>query len=462
MLCGHGYGHRLIVIVVDKLNRAVAVEATVDVDRWREHFDTAFARIAGRFGRVEPRRQARAFLLGLLSDVDTRSSWQLAEQAGHASPHRMQRLLGEAVWDADKVRDDLRQYVVDELGDPRGVLVLDDTGDVKKGNLSVGVQRQYTGTAGRIENAQVSVFLAYATDAGRALIDREMYLPKVWAEDRQRLERAGVPEDVTFATKNALGRRMLARALEAGVPAGWATADEFYGGDPILRRNLQASSVGYVLAVAKSHRVSLPIGVLRADRATARLHRRCWNRLSAGKGAKGERAYDWALLRITPPTDEAVGHHWLLVRRRISDGELAYYRCWSPRRVTLAALVRVAGTRWSIEECFQASKGEVGLDQHQVRTWNSWYRYTTLAMLAHALLSVIAAHERKCHVKTDDGLIPLTVNEIRHLFAKLIINTVRTISYWLHWSTWRRRHQQRALTSHYRRRGADTDRHPST
>jgi SRSO17 transposase len=374
----------------------------------------------------------------------------------------MQRLLGEAVWDADKVRDDLRRYVVDELGDPGGVLVLDDTGDVKKGNHSVGVQRQYTGTAGRIENAQVSVFLAYATDAGRVLIDREMYLPKVWAEDRRRCQDAGVPDDVTFATKNALGRRMLTRALDANVPAAWATADEFYGGDRILRRDLQARQVGYVLAVAKSHRIILPIGVLRADQAAARLHRRCWNRLSAGKGAKGERDYDWALLRITPPGDEAAGHHWLLVRRRISDGELVYYRCWSPKRVTLAALVRVAGIRWSIEECFQASKGEVGLDQHQVRKWNSWYRYTTLAMLAHALLAVIAAHEREHRAEHDDELIPFTVNEIRHLFSKLITNTVHTISYWLHWSAWRRRHQQRALTSHYRRREPDTDRHPST
>jgi SRSO17 transposase len=450
------------VIVVDKQDRAVAVEASVDVDRWQEHFDTAFARIAGRFGRVEPRRLARAFLLGLLSDVDSRSCWQLAEQAGYASPNGMQRLLGEAVWDADQVRDDLRRYVVDELGDPRGVLILDDTGDVKKGNHSVGVQRQYTGTAGRVENAQVSVFLAYATDAGRVLIDRDMYLPKVWAEDRQRCQAAGVPDDVTFATKNALGRRMLTRALDANVPAAWATADEFYGGDRILRRDLQARNVGYVLAVAKSHRVNLPIGVLRADQAAVRLYRRCWNRLSAGKGAKGERDYDWALLRITPPADEAAGHHWLLVRRRISDGELAYYRCWSPKRVTLAALVRVAGIRWSIEECFQASKGEVGLDQHQVRKWNSWYRYTTLVMLAHALLAVIATHEREHHTQADDGLIPFTVNEIRHLFAKLITNTVHTISYWLQWSTWRRRHQQRALTSHYRQHEANTDRHPST
>jgi SRSO17 transposase len=327
---------------------------------------------------------------------------------------------------------------------------------------SVGVQRQYTGTAGRIENAQVAVFLAYASAKGRALVDREIYLPKVWTEDRQRCRAAGVPDDVGFATKVTLGRRMLTRALDAGVPARFATADEFYGGDRGLRRDLQGHGVGYVLAVAKSHRVTLPIGVLRADQAAARLHRRCWNRISAGKGAKGDRHYDWAWLRITPLADETRGQHWLLVRRSVSDGGLAYYRCWSPTPVTLARLVRVAGIRWCVEECFQAGKGEVGLDQHQVRKWTSWYRYTTLVMLAHALLAVIAANERQHRLITDNELIPLTVNEIRHLFAKLITNTVRTISYWLHWSTWRRRHQQRALTSHYRRRETGSDRHPST
>ena len=198
---------------MDSHNLAVAVEASVDVDVWREQFDTAFARIAGRFGRVEPRWQARSFLLGLLSDVDTRSCWQLAEQAGDVSPHAMQRLLGEAVWDADKVRDDLRAYVADELGDPDGVLILDDTGDLKKGIFSVGVQRQYTGTAGRVENSQVAVFLAYASSRGRALVDREVYLPKVWTDDRERCQAAGVPDDIGFATKVTLGRRMLTRAF---------------------------------------------------------------------------------------------------------------------------------------------------------------------------------------------------------------------------------------------------------
>jgi SRSO17 transposase len=206
-----------------------AVAVAVSVDEWQEHFDAAFARIAGRFKRVEPRLAARDYLLGVLSDVDTRSGWQLAEQAGHRSPHRMQSLLAQAVWDEDAVRDDLRDFVVDTLGDPQGVLVADDSGDLKSGTCSVGVQRQYTGTAGRIENAQVATYLAYASRKGRALIDRELYLPKSWTCDRKRCQAAGVPDTVEFATKVTHARRMIARALDAAVPAAWVTADEFYG-----------------------------------------------------------------------------------------------------------------------------------------------------------------------------------------------------------------------------------------
>jgi SRSO17 transposase len=362
-------------------------------------------------------------------------------------------LLGEAVWDADKVRDDLRGYVVATLGDPQGVLVLDDTGDLKKGTQSVGVQRQYTGTAGRVENAQVAVFLADATPRGRALIDREIYLPHSWTDDPDRCAAAGIPAQVGFATKTVLGRRMLTRALDAGVPAGWVTADEAYGGDRALRRDLQIRGIGYVLAVANSHHVVLAtVGNVRADRVVADLlPSRAWQRLSAAAGAKGERDYDWAWITIVAPAGERSGQHALLVRRRISDGELAFYRCFSPRPVTLAALVRVAGIRWMIEECFQAGKGETGLDQHQVRRWKSWYRYTTLVMLAHAILTAIAVNTHTVD-DPDDALIPLTVNEIRHLFAKLVLTPVRTIGYWLTWSYWRRRHQARAKASHYRRR----------
>src|SRR6266536_537477 len=431
-----------------------AVGARVTVGDWVEQFEVGFACIAGRFARVEPRRQARAFVLGLLSDVDTRSCWQPAEQAGDGSPHRMQRLLGEAVWDADAVRDDVRRYVVDELGDPGAVLIIDDTGDLKKGTASVGVQRQYTGTAGRIENSQVAVFLAYASRHGYTLIDREVYLPRSWTDDPARCAAAGVPEHVRFATKIALARRMLTRAADAGVPAAWATADEFYGGDRGLRRDLQARGVGYVLAVARNHRVTAcaAIGPQRADHIAADLSPRAWNRYSAGDGAKGPREYDWAWVAITPPADEQAGHHALLIRRSRSDGELAFYRCFTPRPVGLPTLVRVAGTRWCVETCFKTSKNATGLDEHQVRRWDSWYRYTTLVMLAHAILTVIAARERARRPPDERDLIPLTVNEIRRLFAKMIATTIRTITHWLAWSHWRRLHQARAKTSHYRRR----------
>jgi SRSO17 transposase len=433
-------------------DHAAAAGHSVAAEQWLAEFDTGFAAVAGRFGRVEPRRRARAFLLGLLSDVDTRSCWQVAEQAGDASPHGMQRLLGEAVWDADKVRDDVRGYVVDALGDPGGVLILDDTGDLKKGTHTVATQRQYTGTAGRIENAQVAVYLAYATARGSTLVDREVYLPRAWTDDRARCTAAGVPEHVRFATKITLGRRMLARALDAGVPAAWCTADEFYGGDQYLRADLQARGIGYVLAVAKSHRVTARAvdGPVRADRLAAALPARAWNRISAGAGSKGERDYHWAWIAITPPAGETGGQHSLLVRRRIGDGELAFYRCWSPRPVPLRTLVTVAGTRWTVETCFQTGK-RIGLDEPQVRRWDSWYRHVTLVMLAHAILTVIAARERDRHA--DPALIPLTLPEIRRLFARLITTTIHTIDHWLHWSNWRRRHQARAKTSHYRRRG---------
>jgi SRSO17 transposase len=325
------------------------------------------------------------------------------------------------------------------------------------------VQRQYTGTAGRIENSQVTTFLGYASGKGRALIDRELYLPRSWADDRARCTAAGVPADVQFATKISQARRMLTRAYQAGVPAAWVTADEFYGNHRGLRRDLQARRLGYVLGVARNHRLTLATGLTVTAQHIADRHlpRRSWNRLSAGKGHKGERTYDWAMVGILAPTDEATGHHWLLVRRRIRDGELAFYRCWSPEPVTLAALARVAGVRWCIEECFRAGKDEVGLDQHQVRTWTSWHRYTTLAMLAHAILAAIAAREHTNRPQRTRRLIALTVNEIRHLFAKLITNSIRRVNHWLHWSGWRRQHQARALSSHYRRRDDDPDSHPS-
>lgn len=307
----------IMLVVWTSEDHVVAAGVRVDPGVWREEFEAGFARIAGRFGRVESRRAARAYLSGLLADVDTRSCWQLAEHAGDASPHRMQRLLGQMVWEADAVRDDLRQYVVGALGDARAVLVIDDTGDLKKGTCSVGVQRQYTGTAGRVENAQVAVFLGYAARSGYALIDRAVYLPRSWADDPDRLATAGVPDDVGFATKITLARRMLARALDAGTPAGWVSADEFYGGHRHLRQDLQTRLVGYVLAVARSHRVTVGRGIAaqRVEQVAAGLASRSFNRVWAGNGSKGRRDYDWAWVGITAPEAEqsAGGCHWLPV-----------------------------------------------------------------------------------------------------------------------------------------------------
>ena len=406
-------------------------------------------RIAGRFARVEPRRRARQFVAGLLARLPRTNCWTISEHAGEATPYGLQHLLGRAVWDADAVRDDVRGYVVEQLADPDAVLAVDETGDVKKGTATVGVQRQYTGTAGRTENAQVTVWLTYATAAGHGLIDRALYLPRCWTDDPDRRAGAGVPAGIGFATKPALARQMIARALDAGVPARWVTADEVYGGDPQLRTECERRRLGYVLAVARDYRVPTAAGPLRADMLTLQLPARAWQPLSAGPGAKGHRLYDWALIDI-PTTEPATGHRWLLVRRHRRTGKRAYYRCYTPTPVPLTTLVRVAGTRWAIEEDFQTGKGLSALDQHQVRTWTSWHRWATLALLAHAFLTVTAAVE---HVRerapTDQ--IPLTRNEISHLFAAAILQPVRTLGHRLHWSRWRRRHQHRARTHHYQR-----------
>src|SRR5579875_705197 len=338
--------------------------------------------IAGRFGRVEPRRAARQFVLGLLAPLERKNCWWLAEHAGHRDPQAMQRLLRTAVWDADAVRDDLRTFVAGQLGDPEGVLIPDETGFLKKGTGSVGVQRQYSGTAGRIENSQVGVFLGYATARGRALIDRRIYLPRSWASDRPRRAAAGVPAGVRFAAKAELALEMITGAVTARMPAAWVASDELYGNSGAFRAGVARLGLGYVVAVSRDHRVpAFPGGRrrLRADRIAAGLPAGCWQKISAGTGAKGPRWYDWAWVDAHQP-----GHSLLI--RRGSTGELAFYRCWSPQPVPLATLVRVAGLRWAIEEGFQMAKDQTGLDHYQVRTWTGWHRFTTLAMLAVAFL----------------------------------------------------------------------------
>jgi len=420
-------------------------------------FDELMGRIAGRFARVEPRRRVRQFVAGLLAELPRTNCWTIAEHVGEASPYGLQHLLGRAVWDADAVRDDVRGYVVEQLADPQAVLVVDETGDLKKGTTTVGVQRQYTGTAGRTENAQVTVWLTYASRVGHGLIDRALYLPRCWTDDPERRTTAGVPDSAGFATKPALARQMIARTLDAGVPARWVTADEVYGADPGLRAELERRRVGYVLAVARDYRVPTAAGPIRADMLTLQLPRRAWQPLSAGPGAKGHRVYDWALIDV--PAGRAEGHRaegqwWLLVRRHRRTGKRAYYRCYAPAPVPLTTLVRVAGRRWAVEEDFQTGKQLTALDQHQVRTWTSWHRWATLALLAHAFLTVTAAIEHTRAPAPADQ-IPLTRNEISHLFAAVLLRPLQTLNQRLHWSTWRRRHQHRARTSHYQRQARE-------
>jgi SRSO17 transposase len=316
------------------------------------------------------------------------------------------------------------------------------------------VQRQYTGTAGKIDNAQVAVYLAYATTAGHGVIDRELYLPQGWLDDPQRRHAAGVPDQRSFASKPELARVMLARALEAGVPAGWVTADEVYGGSPALRGWLETHRLPYVLVVKATEPLRARPGVpTTAARLAEDIPPACWLRLSAGQGAKGRRWYAWA--RVTLSAADAPGgwERWLLVRRSLHTGELAYYVCASPAGLPLVALVRVAGCRWRVEEAFQAGKGLCGLDQHQVRRWRSWYRWVTLAMLAYAFL-VVAAVTEHARRPAPPGVIELTCNEIQHLFATLVAVPVADRGHRLRWSWWRRRQQARARACHYRRQTA--------
>jgi SRSO17 transposase len=365
-----------------------------EVEGWAVEFERLVERIGPRFARPEVRRRVAGFLRGLLGGVDRKNGWQLAEHAQETTPEGMQRLLTTTRWDADALRDDVRGYIVEQLGDPGGVLVVDETGFLKKGTKSAGVQRQYSGTAGRIENCQVGVFLAYASGKGRALVDRELYLPAEWVADPARRVEVHVPEQVGFRTKPQLAQQLLERALDAGVPAGWVTADEVYGGDARLRAFLEQQDLAYVLAV----KATQPLWVtgeqgpaeLPARQLVAGLPARAWRRLSAGDGAKGPRVYDWARVALTRPGWPGRGF-WLLARRRLTDGELAFYACFGPARTSLAELVGVAGTRWAVEECFQAAKDQVGLDHYQVRRWDAWYRHVTLVLVAQAFLAAVRA-----------------------------------------------------------------------
>jgi SRSO17 transposase len=346
-------------------------------------------RLAPYFARSESRQRVMAYLHGLLSAAERKNSWQVAEICGEPTPYGFQYLLNRADWDADAVCDELRIYIIQHLGDPNGVLVLDETGFVKKGRHSAGVARQYTGTVGKVENCQIGVFLGYASPLGHALLDRELYLPHEWTDDRERCQQAGIPGDRGFATKPQLARQLLARAFAAGVPTKWVTGDWVYGNDRQLRRWLEGRPQPYVLAVSGQEYVWVDGRQRQVKRCLAALAEEGWRRLSAGDGAKGPRWYDWCWLPLAAPLEPG-WCRWLLVRRSISDPtDLTAYMVFAPQATTLEEVVPVAGSRWTIESGFEAAKGEVGLDHYEVRTWTGWYRHITLAMWALALLTIM-------------------------------------------------------------------------
>jgi SRSO17 transposase len=361
-----------------------------------EALDEVHVRIGPRFRRAEVRKRVRRFLSGLLAPVERKNGWQLAEVLGERGPHGVQRLLAEADWDAEAVRDDLRAYVLEHLGEEAGILVVDETGFLKKGKKSAGVAPQYSGTAGGRANCQIGVFLLYASPKGAAFLDRDLYLPDEWTQDRVRCREAGVPETAGFATKGALAQRMLARAFAAGVRAAWVVGDTIYGSDE-LRTWLQTQQQPYVLAVAETHPVwvagqAQPVGLVAALLPDA-----AWVPLAAGEGSQGPRLYTWAWLEVdAEPGARGGWRSWILIRRSLSEpSKRAYYRVWGPPQITLADLVRIAGQRWRIEAGLEEAKGEVGLDEYEVRTWTGWYRHITLALLAHAVLVVLRAQAQE-------------------------------------------------------------------
>jgi len=457
----------------------VAAEAIVEDRAWLADLRRElFALLAGVFAQARSRLTAFAYVSAVLAEPgDRRSCWQLAEAAGHATPRRMQALLAEHAWDWTAALAALQRFILAYLGDAEAIVVLDETAELKKGTMTVGVARQHAGITGQVENCQTVVFAAYVTARGHTLFDFRLYLPKQWCQDSKRRQRAHVPDEVEFATKPALGTAMITGAADAGVPFAWVAGDEVYGRGGKLREACEKDKKGYVVAVPVNFAVALPSGRKATVSAVARLiPASAWETRSCGDGCKGHRDYAWAWAATASP------RHWVLIRRSLSDpSDVAFFYCHAPaaRPVSLPLLIRVAGKRWPVEECHQQGKGQAGLDQHQVRTWPSFHRHTVLSMCAQALLAVAAARPAppaaeppavgmaaqpqawrdtgKQPVSADEqppgddpGLVKVSVPEARRLLRLAttpMSRAARDLGY--AWSRWRRRHQARARWHHY-------------
>jgi SRSO17 transposase len=402
----------------------------VDMVRWTQELARLHARVAPRFARPEPRRRALAYLQGLLSPIERKNGWQLAEHAREDRPDGMQRLLASAVWDADLVLDDLRTYILETIGAPGGIIVIDETSFQKRGKKSAGVQIQHCGTTGLRENCQVAVFLSYVTARGHTLMDRDLYVPKRWFNDRQRCRNAGIPEATRFCTKCELAGRMLERLWQAQISIRWVVADCVYGSNAALRTWLQAHHYFYVMAVRSNEPIEIQTstGLTRMTVAEAEarfITAQDWQRLSMGEGTKGPRWFDWVCLPLAHQCEDD-GQHWLLIRRLLTDpSKKVSYFVFGPVGTTLAEMVEAISARWHVEEDFETAK-DCGMDHYEVRTWTAWYRSITLAMLAQAFLAGICAQDQVSQTVLQDGPmqehrpLPLTRPEVRHLLGQLI------------------------------------------
>jgi SRSO17 transposase len=451
-------------------------------EMWTTALNSLGQQIRPYFVRPASHRRALAYLQGLMSDASRKNAWQVAEAMGETTPYAIQHLLDRAKWDCDGVRDTLQASIREALSAPDAVLVIDETGFLKKGEKSVGVQRQYSGTAGRIENCQIGVFLAYASSRGHALVDRELYLPKSWTGDQMRCREARVPEEIAFMTKPELARRMVERALDTDLPAAWIVGDTVYGSAQPLRAALEERQQAYALAVTCKEYVEVQGSRRRVDQVAGSLTGEDWQILSAGAGSKGPRLFAWARIELAAP--EISGwQRWLLVRRSLDEGikpaEMAYVLVFAPIGTSLEKMVEAFGARWTVEQCFEETKGEVGLDEYEVCSWHGWYRHITLSMLAMAFLKILRANEGEDTPETPAQtpqmpeprandpvqtqafsdlpvMVPLSVAEIRRLFFRLVGKSSLSFAYYLAWSCWRRAHQALARLCHYKRRSALT------
>jgi len=466
---------------VRQQDQQVAAAAIVGDKRWLGKLrDELHAAIAPVFAQAGSRLTAFAYVGALLAEAgDRRSCWQLAEAAGHASPRRMQALLGEYAWDWQAALTALQRFILDHLGDPEAVLVVDETAELKKGEMTAGVSRQHAGITGQVENCQTVVSMAYVTARAHALFDFRLYLPKAWCQDKKRRERAQVPGGTVFKTKTGLARDMVAGHVAAGTPFGWAAGDEVYGRSSKLRAECEQAGKGYVFAVPVNFRVRLHprLRPARADALARLAPAAAWEMRSCGPGCKGHRDYQWAWVATASP------RHWLLIRRSPSDPSgQAFFYCHAPagRPVSLPVLIKVAGKRWPVEECHQQGKGQAGLDQHQVRLWHSFHRHTVLSMCALALLAIAAAPLPQAAGAipagpatqpadwADTGALPasagqpspaqigmvkVSVPEARRLLRLATAPMTSAQRAFGHaWSIWRRIHQARARYHHYQAR----------